>query len=50
MNTQPSRHKPCRQSTAAISRQPDLGFIAIQWANHLLNRRAFHCAAVHTEH
>lgn len=49
-NTQPSSHQPCGQGTAAISRQPDLGFIAIQRANNLLNRRTFDCAAIHAEH
>lgn len=48
--TEPSRHQPCGQGAAAIGRQPDLGFIAIQGANNLLNRRTFDCAAIHTEH
>lgn len=41
---------PCGQGAAAIGRQPDLGFIAIQGANHLLNRRTLDRAAIHTEH
>lgn len=49
-DTEPLRHQPCGQGAAAISRQPDLGFIAIQGANNLLNRRTFDCAAIHTEH
>lgn len=40
----------CGQGAAAIGRQPDLGFIAIQGTNNLLNRRALDCAAIHTEH
>lgn len=41
---------PCGQGAAAISCQPDLCFIAIQGANHLLNRRTLDRAAIHTEH
>lgn len=48
--TEPLRHQPCGQGAAAIGRQPDLGFIAIQGTNNLLNRRALDCAAIHTEH
>lgn len=43
-------NRPCGQSAAAIRRESDLSFVAVQGAHGLLDGRALHRAAVHAEH